>query len=70
MKTICFGIFVMVCEPMGAAMPIDSFCSLYRPVIVAKGDGSLQATSGVKRRLLANEQLYRKVCNASNAKGN
>lgn len=36
----------------------DSFCQLYTEVIVAKGDGSIKATSGVKRRLLVNEKLY------------
>jgi hypothetical protein len=39
-------------------IPADSFCQLYTEVIVAKGDGSIKATSGVKRRLLVNEKLY------------
>lgn len=38
--------------------PDDSFCQLYTEVIVAKGDGTIKATSGVKRRLLINEKLY------------
>lgn len=41
-----------------APVPVDSFCTLYTKVIVAKGDGNIQATSGVKRRVLANEKLY------------
>lgn len=69
MKTICFGIIVTVCQPLGAQEAIDSFCQLYQRVIVDKGDGSIQATLGVKKRLLANEQLYRRVCNGT-GKGN
>lgn len=40
----------------------DSFCQLYRPIVVAKGDGTIQASQGVKRRLLANELTYRSQC--------
>lgn len=42
-----------------APVPVDSYCDLYTKVIVAKGDSNIQAPSGVKRRLLANEKLYR-----------
>lgn len=42
--------------------PVDSFCQVYNRVIVAKGDGAITATSGVKRRLLANETIYREQC--------
>lgn len=45
-----------------AHAPVDSFCQVYTRVIVAKGDGSITATSGVKRRLLANELTYRDQC--------
>lgn len=41
---------------------VDSFCILYVQVIVAKGDGSIVATPGVKRRLLENEAFYRQYC--------
>jgi hypothetical protein len=41
---------------------IDSFCQVYNKVIVEKGDGKMVATSGVKKRLLANELLYREQC--------
>lgn len=40
----------------------DSFCQVYEPVIQQKGEGSISATSGVKRRLLGNEQTYRGLC--------
>lgn len=70
MKTICFGILVTFCQPLGAQQEIDSFCQLYQRVIVDKGDGAIQATLGVKKRILANEQLYRRVCNGVGAKGN
>jgi hypothetical protein len=42
--------------------PVDSFCSLYEPVVVAKGDGAIQAPLAVKKRILTNEQLYRQQC--------
>ena len=41
---------------------IDSFCQVYNKVIVQKGDGSIAASPGVKRRLLANELTYRSQC--------
>lgn len=62
MKTICYGIFVMVCEPLGGTMPVDSYCQLYNQVIVSRGDASITAPLSVKKRILANEQLYRRVC--------
>jgi hypothetical protein len=46
---------------------IDSFCVLYNQVIVQKGDGAVTASPGVKRRLLANELLYRQQCQAKKA---
>lgn len=41
---------------------IDSFCKLYSKVIVEKGDSKIAAPVGVKRRLLANELLYKSQC--------
>lgn len=41
---------------------VDSFCQVYNQVILQKGDGTITASSGVKRRLLANELTYRQVC--------
>lgn len=43
-------------------VPTDSFCQIYQPVVAAKGDGSITASSGAKRRLLANEMIYRQQC--------
>lgn len=68
MKTICYGIFVMICEPMGTQVQVDSFCQLYSQVVVVKGDAAIAAPLGVKQRILANEQKYRKLC--ASAKGN
>ena len=45
-----------------APPPTDSFCQVYNRVVVAKGDGAITATAGVKRRLLANELTYRDQC--------
>lgn len=42
--------------------PTDSFCQLYNQVVVQKGDGSITAASGVKKRILANELTYRDQC--------
>lgn len=41
---------------------IDSFCQVYNKVIVQKGDGTITASPGVKKRLLANELTYRSQC--------
>ena len=41
---------------------IDSFCQVYNKVIVEKGDGKITAPPEVKKRLLANELLYREQC--------
>ena len=43
-------------------MPIDSYCQVYNPVVVEKGDGSITGTPGVKKRILANELIYRNQC--------
>jgi hypothetical protein len=43
--------------------PVDSFCQIYNQVVVAKGEGSIVATSAVKKRILANELTYRSQCN-------
>src|SRR5258708_37055938 len=34
----------------------DSYCQVYNQVIVEKGDGTIVAKVGVKKRILANEQ--------------
>ena len=41
---------------------VDSFCQLYGPVIVNKGDGAITARRAVKARILVNEQFYRQAC--------
>jgi hypothetical protein len=45
-----------------APPPTDSFCQIYNRVVVQKGDGTITATSGVKKRILANELTYRDQC--------
>lgn len=60
---ICVGLLIMFCNT-AAAEPVDSFCQVYQPVIQQKGDGDIKATPGVKRRTLANETTYRKLCPA------
>lgn len=58
---ICVGLIVMKCFTQEPA-PVDSFCDLYTKVVVEKGDAAIQAPLSVKKRLLANEQLYRRIC--------
>lgn len=58
--------WMMLCVASSLAscqiVPIDSFCQVYQPVVQQKGDGSIAAASGVKRRILANELTYRDQC--------
>ena len=42
--------------------PVDSFCQIYSPVVVSKGDGAISAPLPVKKRILANELTYRSQC--------
>lgn len=41
---------------------IDSFCTLYTKVVIEAKDAEIKGTSGMKRRLLANELLYKAQC--------
>lgn len=43
-------------------VPVDSFCRVYNPIVVSRGDGAITATPGVKKRILANELTYREQC--------
>lgn len=45
---------------------IDGYCQRYNKVILEKGDGKITASSGVKRRLLANELTYEEQCPPKN----
>lgn len=57
---VCVGLSLSSCEHMPP--PTDSFCQIYNRVVISKGDGAITATSGVKKRLLANELTYRDQC--------
>jgi hypothetical protein len=57
---VCMGLSLSSCAT--ASLPIDDFCQIYNPVIQQKGDGTISATSGVKKRILANELTYRDQC--------
>lgn len=54
--------FVALSPSSCTPQEIDSFCQVYNQVILQKGDGTIVATSGVKKRLLANELTYRQLC--------
>lgn len=58
---ICIGVVFAYCF-IAAPSAVDSFCLTYQPVVVAKGDGSIAAAPGPKRRILANELTYRRLC--------
>jgi hypothetical protein len=58
--TACVALSLGSCAH--APVAVDSFCQIYNPVVAAKGDGTITATAGVKRRLLANELTYRQLC--------
>ena len=58
---ICLGVLVMWCN-LAKPPVVDSFCTTYQPVVLQKGDGIITTTPGAKRRILANEIVYRTVC--------
>jgi hypothetical protein len=57
---------MLVCAALSlsncATVPVDSYCQVYNPVVVQKGDGAITATPDVKKRILANELTYRSQC--------
>jgi hypothetical protein len=57
---VCMALSLSSCAH--APLAIDDFCQIYNPVIQQKGDGTISATSGVKKRILANELTYRDQC--------
>jgi hypothetical protein len=57
---VCAALSLSSCAH--APPPADSFCQIYNRVVVQKGDGAITATSGVKKRILANEYTYRDQC--------
>jgi hypothetical protein len=57
---VCAALSLSSCAH--APPPTDSFCQIYNRVVVQKGDGAIAATSGVKKRILANELTYRDQC--------
>lgn len=56
---VCAALSLSSCAHSPAT---DSFCQVYNRVVIAKGDGAIIATSGVKKRLYANELTYRSQC--------
>lgn len=59
---VCAGLSLSSCATR--ALVVDSFCQVYNPVVVEKGDGAITAKSGPKKRILANELTYREQCAA------
>src|SRR4051812_8429961 len=60
------AMWMLVCATLSLSncttIPTDSFCQVYRKIITEKGDGSITAPIGVKKRILANELTYREQC--------
>ena len=61
---ICVGILVTYCF-VEKPIPTDSFCLLYDKVIVEQGDSKISAPLAVKKRLLANELKFKRLCKGS-----
>ena len=40
----------------------DSYCQVYNPIVVTRGDGAISAPLAVKKRILTNEMTYRELC--------
>lgn len=60
---ICFGlVVVMWCEVQTPPSPVDSYCLVYQQIIQEKGDSLITGPPSVKKRILANELIYRKNC--------
>lgn len=68
---VCAGLSLSSCvnkdgvwQFQATAQPtvVDSYCQVYQPVVVEKGDGSITAKTNVKKRILANELTYREQC--------
>lgn len=53
---LCLGLLVSSCQTT------DSFCSVYQRVVLERGDGTIAAPLNAKRRILANELTYKKLC--------
>ncbi len=60
---VCAVLSLSSCQH--TALQVDSFCQIYNRVVIAQGDGTILASPGVKRRLLANELLYRQQCSGA-----
>lgn len=60
---VCAALSLSSC--VHAPPPVDSFCQIYNRVVLQKGDGSIAATPGVKKRILANELTYKSQCAAN-----
>jgi hypothetical protein len=60
---VCMALSLSSCAHVPPST--DSFCQIYNRVVVQKGDGAITATSGVKKRILANELTYRDQCVAA-----
>jgi hypothetical protein len=52
---VCAGLSLSSCAQ---SPPLDSYCLIYNPVVVQKGDGAITAKPAVKKRILANELNY------------
>lgn len=58
----CVGLSLLLTNCGHAPLAIDSYCQVYNPVVVSRGDGQITAPLAVKKRILANELTYRQEC--------
>ena len=62
LMVVCAGLSLSSCAGLPKPTVVDSYCEVYQPVVVEKGDGSITAKTNVKKRILANELTYREQC--------
>lgn len=59
----CAGLSLLLADCSGhLPLSTDSYCQVYNPVVVSRGDGAISAPLPVKKRILANELTYRQEC--------
>jgi hypothetical protein len=60
MDTICFGIFIMVCQPrhhQEAPAPISTYCQIAKPMYFSKDD-----TRKSKEQMDTHNRVWKKLC--------
>lgn len=59
---ICFVALSLGACQTTAEVKVDGYCTLYRQIIVNKGDSRIAGNPEVKKRIAANEVTFRRFC--------